>query len=79
MLKKPVGKLILEDKVPLEDRKGSDSLCLGLRREQESCIPEEVIFELSFEGWIRVHEVEMVGGEFPEDTIGNNMDLAIRL
>ena len=63
----------------MEDRKGSDSLCLGLRREQESCSPEEVIFELNFEGWIRVHEVEMVGGAFPEDKIGNDMDLDIRL
>ena len=51
------------------------------RRDILDCvvIPKEVIFELNFEGWIRVHEVEMVGGAFPEDKIGNDMDLAIRL
>lgn len=44
-----------------------------------SGIPEEVIFELGFEGWMRVHEVEIAGRTFPEDKIRNSMDLVSRV
>lgn len=42
-------------------------------------IPEKVIYELGFEGWRRVRYIKMAGGVFPEDKIGNIMDLVTRV